>query len=393
MNMMQSRQKALLEMLQRGLLLSSEQQTKAMLGDRSAYLGMSDIGRYADCPRAAVANKLMPKKPSLERLLALQRGHWFEKGVGDALAALNLAALPQLEIRTDKEETPIRAHLDFTLVSEYPVPTVRILEVKSMETLPKEAYPAHERQITGQVALLAEYWNEPAFSLKQNDGTVVHNNLSFPELCRRELGVNLPDDPGKASVEGWLLCLSMHEARAFGPYLPDAYALEALKQEAAEYWDVLGAVREGRVKLNDIPHARGFYPLCASCAHAGDCPRFPQAAVMPQWEEALDKLSALKEQRTGLDSEIREIENALRLAHRLATPGEDGRGDWINSGSYRFRVSQTDARRTLDREGLREELAEMLRQEHLESIDVDALFARHEKIGAASSRLLVNKIT
>lgn len=151
-------------------------------------------------------------------------------------------------------------------------------------------------------------------------------------------------------------------------------------------------MNEGNAALNDIPHAKGFYPLCASCGYAADCPRFPQAADMPQWEPALDKLAELKEQRSELDTEIREVESALRLAHRLAVPGENGNGGWISAGSYRFKVSRSEARRTLDRGTLRDELSEILRLEHLEDIDVDALLKRHEKVGASSSRLSVNKI-
>ena len=167
--------------------------------------------------------------------------------------------------------------------------------------------------------------------------------------------------------------------------------LEVFSQQAQEYWASLCAVREGRVALDEVSHAQGFYPLCVCCAHATGCPKFPQAVVQPQWEPALDKLDLLKEQRAELDAEIREVEDALRLAHRCICT-EDGNGDWIRAGSYRFRVSRTHARRTLDREALRDELNDIFQFEHLEDIDVDALLARHERVGSATSRLLINKL-
>lgn len=68
---------------------------------------------------------------------------------------------------------------------------------------------------------------------------------------------------------------------------------------------------EGRAALNEVPHARGVYPLCTCCEFSGDCPKFPQGENQPQWEPALDKLAALKEERAGLDTEIREVESAL----------------------------------------------------------------------------------
>ena len=52
------RGKALLELFRQGLANYGQRQTQAMLGDRTAYIGMSDIARYTECPRAAVAGKL-----------------------------------------------------------------------------------------------------------------------------------------------------------------------------------------------------------------------------------------------------------------------------------------------------------------------------------------------
>lgn len=316
---------------------------------------MNDLARYADCPRAAVAGKLCQPDTSLEHLLTLQRGHWFEDGIAACLGSGGLRFMRQVEIRHGFHGVPIRAHLDLAFVWERPHPAVRVLEIKSMERLPREPYAAHERQLMGQVALLEELWEAPAFTLRREDGAIAHADLSFPELCQRELEVNIPDAPEKVSVEGWLLCLSMRNARACGPYLPDADALEVFSQQAQEYWASLCAVREGRVALNEVSHAQGFYPLCVCCAHAAGCPKFPQASVQPHGGPALDKLGSLRERCAELDAEIREVEDALRLAHRRTCP-EDGSGDWIRVGNYRFRVSRTHARHTLDRETLRDEL-------------------------------------
>ncbi len=151
-----------------------------------------------------------------------------------------------------------------------PHPAVRVLEIKSMETLPKEPYPSHERQIQGQVALLEEFWGAPVFTLKHGDGTTAHTSLNFPELCRREVGMKIPDAPEEVSVEGWLLCLSMRDARAFGPYLPDGDALESLRSQAMEYWAAFQDVREGAAALNDIPYARGVHPLCVCCRFSSE---------------------------------------------------------------------------------------------------------------------------
>ncbi len=381
------RAKALLEVFRQGLQQYGERQTRIQLGDRSAYLGMSDLARYADCPRAAVAAKLRAQNTSLGNLLTLQRGHWFEDGLAGCFGALGLRFMRQVEISHSHGDVPIRAHLDMALIWEKPQPAVRVLEIKSMETLPREPYPTHQRQIEGQVAFLEELWDAPVFSLKRGDGTIAHDHLSFPELCRRELGLHIPSDPEQVSIEGWLLCLTMRDARAFGPYLPDADALEVLRYQAQEYWAALGAVGSGTTALNDIPHAKGFHPLCACCQFSADCPKFPQGDSQPQWEPALAKLESLKEHRSALEGEIREIESALKIAHRLS-----GTQDWISTGAHRFRVSQTAGRSVLDREALKEELSAIFFSERMDDIDVDALLARHERSGAPSSRLTVNGI-
>ena len=131
----------LLKILRCGLERSAEQRTAIQLGDRSQYVGMSDIAKMLDCPRAALAGKLyIPEYRStdeaLKHKITFHRGHWFERGVHQALVGYGLSPLSQLEIEIRYGDVPIKAHLDFTLVTDQPQPTVRILEVKSTAKLP-----------------------------------------------------------------------------------------------------------------------------------------------------------------------------------------------------------------------------------------------------------------
>ena len=123
------RGKALLDVFRQGLDLVSQRQTARTLGHREAYLGMSELARFTECPRAAVAAKLYPAPANLPRLLTLQRGHWFEQGVAESLAGLGIHALTQLEIRCEQGEMPLVAHCDLVLVWQQPRPAVRILEI------------------------------------------------------------------------------------------------------------------------------------------------------------------------------------------------------------------------------------------------------------------------
>jgi len=169
----------LLAQVTRGLLRHGAHHTAQHLGDRSTYVGLSDVGRAITCLRAAVASKLgrgdvptgddigrwlrdgdaQPITTALGRQLVLQRGHWLEAGVETALRANGVNLIPQLEISVVENGVPLRAHLDFVLVGGGPRPALRVLELKSTAHLPKTLYSAYEVQLYGQIGLLQAQWN------------------------------------------------------------------------------------------------------------------------------------------------------------------------------------------------------------------------------------------
>ncbi|WP_291441333.1 hypothetical protein [Desulfovibrio sp.] len=381
------RTEGLRALIRQGLEAVSQKSTAVHLGDRSTYVGMSDIGQHWECPRAALARKVVPTPNSLERLLTLQRGHWFESGVGQALASLGLHVLAQLEISWQHQGVPIKAHLDFVLVWGAPVNAIRILEVKSTSRLPDTSHDSHLLQLHGQLGLLAQAWDKPVFSIRAEDGTLLHGKMTFPQLCLARLGLQLPKQAEELSMEAWLLCLSMKDVTTFGPYTFNQAMLDTALDHAVQLWDDLAAHRAGNLPLSQVTCAQGFYPICSYCEYNGDCPKFPQGMHMPQWEPALEKLAALKEQRTALDNEIKEMETVLKLVHR-----QSGTRDWVDTGKHRFRMSVAAGRSTLNREALHEELTDIFRFEGLGDIDVDALLARCERTGAPFERLFIAPI-
>ena len=382
------RTQALLEVIRQGLLVSSRTQSRNMLGNRSAYVGMSDVGKYMECPRACIASRLFAREDSLSRALTLQRGHWFEEGVGDALEALGLHVIPQLELSLMTGNVPLRAHLDFTLVWRTPRQAIRILEVKSMEHLPAHPYAGHHLQIAGQTSLLASCWNEPVFSMKDATGKPLSAQCSFPEICRRHFGMELSECSSDVNIEGWLLCLSMKDARAFGPFFPDRETEAQVFTCARQIWNSWKESQKENGLLASIPHASGFHLLCNTCEFSHGCPKFREEAFQPQWEPALAKLDRLREQRKELDSQIREIENALKQAYsQSASQG------WIETGGHRFRLSISAGRRSLNRVMLADRLTEAFQAAGLcKSIDVDALLGECEPEGEPIQRLLTKTI-
>ena len=252
------RTEGLRALIRQGLQAVSQQNTAAHLGDRSTYVGMSDIGQHWECPRAALARKVLPTSDSLERLLILQRGQWFESGVGKALASLGMHVLPQLEIIWQHQGVPIKAHLDFVLVWGAPINAIRILEVKSTDKLPDTPHDSHLLQLHGQFGLLAMAWDKPAFSLRAADGTLLRDKLTFSQLCHAQLDLQLHKQAGEVSLEAWLLCLSMKEVKTFGPYGFNQAMLDTALDRAAKLWSDLTAYRAGNVSLSQWTAPMGF---------------------------------------------------------------------------------------------------------------------------------------
>jgi hypothetical protein len=377
----------LMALLAKGLVESSVQRTASSLGDRSRYIGMSDIGRALECPRAAVGRKLFGNDaelvhqhdlPSLlARQLRLQRGHWFEAGIAQVFKHQCLPVIEQLEIETSHHGVPIKAHLDFVFASAVGQPTVRILELKSCENIPSTLYSSYETQVYGQVGLLHALWNQPAFGVHGESDSQRSSGLTFPQICYERFGIEMPADPSLVDIEAWVLCLSMSDAKAFGPYLPDDTMLGLCLKKAEELWRNFDASKVSGSDLDDLPTAQGFHPLCSWCEFNADCPKF-DGLDQPQWSDSLDRLKALKSRQGELEAEIAEIEEGLRTAYALSDVG----GFWINAGSHRFRVSAQNGRRTLNKEQLRLELSTVLGEE-----EADALITRCESEGKPFDRL------
>jgi hypothetical protein len=386
------RAQGLMALLAKGLVESSAQRTASSLGDRSRYIGMSDIGRALECPRAAVGRKLFGNGddlthqhdlPSLlARQLRLQRGHWFEAGIAQVFRQQRLPMIEQLEIATCQHGVPIRAHLDFVFASSIGQPTVRILELKSCENIPFTLYSSYETQVYGQVGLLHSLWDQPAFGVHGEANRQGCTGFTFPQICREKFGIEMPPHPSEVDIEAWVLCLSMSDAKAFGPYLPDDNILSLCLNKAEELWLEFDASKVSDAGLDGLATAQGFHPLCSWCEFNADCPKF-DGLDQPQWSDTLDRFKDLKTRQGELEVEISEIEEGLRTAYALSDVG----GSWINAGHHRFRVSAQNGRRTLKKEQLRLELSAALGEEK-----TDAIIARCESEGKPFDRLTVSRI-
>jgi hypothetical protein len=400
----QPRAMALLAQVTRGLLRHGDQQTARHLGDRSTYIGLSDVGRAITCLRAAVASKLGKAgattgndvagwlqdgqqqriTDALRRQLILQRGHWLEAGVETALRANGVNLIPQLEISAAEGGIPIRAHLDFVLACGGEHPAVRVLELKSTEHLPKTLYSAYEVQLYGQIGLLKSLWDRPAFCLRDENGTPVLERRTFPQVCHQLFGIAMPDSATSVDIEGWVLCLSMSEARPFGPYRPDAGMLGMCCRTAENLWTTVQAVKVGQLSLDDVPTCSGFHPLCDWCDHADGCPKYVADPVNdPVLDDALAEFTRMKSDKAVLEAEIEIREEQIRQFYRRA----GNRSAWLSTSRFRFKNARVPGRKTLDSAQLRAELTNRLGE-----VEADALIACATTEGDPYQRLTVTPL-
>lgn len=384
-----TRGQKLLEIITYGLALYANRNTQTQLGNREEYVGMSDIGSFMSCSRMAVLNKLYYQNNAhdLRKLLSMQRGHWFEDGIADALKTLELPLVRQLEVAVTHNGTPIKAHLDFVLATTTPKPTVRILEIKSCQKLPDCLYASYETQVYGQVGLLTRYWEEPVFSVREETGQYRFQDLTFSEIAHHLWGLDLPIEWENVDIEAWVLCLSMTDAKVFGPYVSDAGMMDVVLKKAGEFWSTIQQIKDGTLDASTLKTTSGFNSLCEYCLWNADCPKF-KGNDHPELVSDLEELAAWKSERAIFEEKIREKESAMKTWYTHTSDTKDG---WIQTGDYRFKASEIPGRRTLNRESLTGELIELFHDVGMDDVDVPALIARHEKISAPSTRLFINK--
>lgn len=379
------REKHLLGLLKIGLQVYADNESRKLLGSRQDYVGLSDIGSYAECPRRAVLQKIKPVQKNFGETLILQRGHWFEEGIGKALSVLNLNYVTLLEIKTEIHGTPLVAHLDFTLVGESEGKSiVRILEVKSVTDIPANPRTAHFYQVHGQTGLLTENWNNPAFSLKNNYGEYIYQDLTFPQLCEKHFGVLLPENSAQADVEAWLLYLSMKDGKAFGPYMHNDFLMREVCAFAQDFWSDMQKFLQGNYVLQP---ARGFYTLCDFCPYDKDCPKFSKSIYQPEFENVLQELSLFKTQRKEAEEKIKQIEESIKHSYTLS-----GIDDWIETDAHRFRITTSSGRKSLNREALVLELEKIFCANKIPYAEIEGLLARAETVSEPSSRLTIKEI-
>lgn len=262
--------------LQTALQQLALQHTVETLGDRTTYLGASDIGA---CPRKTILSKLKTPEADLVTLLRFRRGHMAEDIVAAAFTAAGFTNFKrQVEVRYPGN-VPVLAHLDFVFISEARK-TMAVLEVKSPETIPEHPYGSWETQLYLQMGLLANCY--PDYTVEK--GAILAVNFG-------EQGMRL-----------------------FSGYTPQTLIYEGLMHRASTIWNAYQQYTAGELTTPVMEAG----PLCGYCPFLMDCPKF-EAEEVRELTESVEILVELQQQQRDLETEI-----GMRKSDLLAIVNQRG---------------------------------------------------------------------
>jgi len=246
-----------------GLMLDLQRQKDKDLGDRSTYIGASDVGQ---CPRKAVLQKQEEISLSVEQMIIFKRGHLAEEIVAAGFSAYNPERQHEISFKTENG-TPIKVHIDFLFGKE------AVMEVKSTDSIPDVPYSSWELQIQLQMGA-----------------------LKFIE--------------NRQNVRGRIFVLNVNtgEQKIFPVEFDEAMYNIALKKA-----DKIWAMHMGEMDME-----MSVSPICGYCPFLKTCPQFVDDVVeAPELEEEAESIFNLEKQIKKLNSEVKSKKSSIK---KLETP-------------------------------------------------------------------------
>ena len=250
----------MIQLLESSLSSLSRKHTIEVLGDRSEYIGASELGQ---CPRKVVLGKLNPTEPDLATLLRFKRGHMAEDLVAEALSENGkFRHQREVEVATD-DPVPIKGHIDFLFHGK----TLGVLEIKSVTSIPGSPYESWEMQLHAQMGLLA--LNEPG-----------------------------------ARIKGALLAIDLLNGgiQLFNGYTPNEGLFQGLLEKAGHIWSCLTEGVEPDIEPG---------PLCACCDYRDDCPALDGEKVPEGLVPTVEAFLEAREAKKKVETEYKDLQEKL----------------------------------------------------------------------------------
>ncbi|MDY0227130.1 MAG: hypothetical protein RBR38_09905 [Desulfomicrobium apsheronum] len=240
-------------------LIQKSTQDSRHLGDRSKYIGASDI---AGCPRKAVMSRLHPVKQNAATLMRFARGHAAEGLVDSIFRAGGQNPKREVEVRHPKYPW-LRCHIDFLFVGKNG--RVHIMELKTTNGIPEAPYASWVNQIHVQMGLL---------------------EMSFPD----------------AEIGGSILAVDLNAGQwhEFNNYKPNEILFEHLVEKGQVIKSALDAT-----KADAVAPEPGL--LCGYCDYCGTCPAHLDGAC-----DVPEEVEILAQQYLETSQAKKECDNRLK---------------------------------------------------------------------------------
>lgn len=245
-----------LNFLESGIKAFSKENTEATLGDRSKYVGSSDIGQ---CPRKAFLHKTTPVEASFQQELVFLRGHMAENIIRLGLQGGKVPFEEQVEVAGEDDYAFIKTHIDF--VADIGAESV-VVECKSTNAIPETPYLSWILQVQLQMGLLRKKQKVERgiiAVINLNSGAMEAFDVSFSEemfqmaLSRAQnLWVSLQSKQEPQGETGSLCSFCAYKANC--PLLhkgADSLPLE-LEQDALRYAELQKASKEAQKEADGL---------------------------------------------------------------------------------------------------------------------------------------------
>jgi len=272
------------------------------LGDRSKYIGSSDIGQ---CLRKSYLSKLTKEEHALKQLIVFERGHVGEGVIEKALKAKKLPYKTQVTIDVSKLglDTPFNPHLDFVVESQG---QLIVIECKTTASLPEEPRDSWVSQTQFQ--------------------------MGFLQL----------DNPHK-KVRGYIVAFDLNsgESREWAVE-PNAILFDLAKERGAFLWNVLQKNEEPDGELGD---------LCTFCPFKGECGTLRNCGI--EFPKDIAEMVCRAKELQAMEKELKVLKDQIKAFMESANLKKGV------AGNLTITLSQYKGRETVDAKKLKEEMPEV----------------------------------
>jgi len=242
-----------------------KKETEAKLGDRSKYIGASDI---VACPRAAYLNKVSPVEFDIEKLMIFEGGHAFENVVEKMMG--NAPFKREVEFTDGAKKYPIKVHCDFIVFNKQ-TKEATIIEVKTKKSDDLTPYTENVMQVQFQWYIAEKALKEHGWKVKNAYLVVGNRNTGKYEVYEVKKDENL----------------------------------QKLLIKKAEI------LRKALIKKEEPEGEEKLY--CSSCPYRKNCGTFCKGTVGASLlEDEVQKILELEKQKKVLEERIKEKKEALK---------------------------------------------------------------------------------